>query len=74
MKNSAPFACPKCGEEKGWHCLNDASDNEMSPGKQAVIQGAFGLLGLAVAKAIHKGKKLKYRCANWGFEETYKPD
>ena len=73
MKN-APFACPKCGEEKGWRCLNDPSDNEMSRGKQAVIQGTFGLLGLAVAKSMHKGKKLKYHCDACGFEETYKPD
>ena len=73
MKN-APFACPKCGEEKDWHCLNDPSDNEMGRGKQAVIQGAFGLVGLAIAKSMHKGKKLKYRCDKCGFEETYRPD
>ena len=70
----APFACPKCGEEAGWRCLNDPADNEMSRGKQAVIQGAFGLIGLAIAKAVHKGKKLKYHCDKCGFEEIYKPD
>ena len=26
MKNTAPFSCPKCGEEKGWRCLNDPED------------------------------------------------
>ena len=73
MKN-APFACPKCGEEKGWRCLNDPAENEMGRGRQAVIQGAFGLIGLAIAKAAYKGKKLKYHCDKCGFEEMYKPD
>ena len=57
MKN-APFACPKCGEEKGWRCLNDPADNEMGRGKQALIQGGFGLLGLGIAKLFYKGKPL----------------
>ena len=73
MKN-APFECPKCGEEKGWRCLNDPADDEMGRGKQAIIQGAFGLLGLALAKAFYKGKPLVYRCDKCGYTEKYKPD
>ena len=71
---SAPFECPKCGEEKGWKCLNDPSASEMSRGKQAVIQAGFGLLGVSIAKAFHKGKPLKYRCDKCGYEATFKPD
>ena len=71
MKN-APFECPRCGEEKGWRCLNDPSDNEMGRVKQAVIQSSFGLLGLALAKAFHKGKPLRYHCDKCGFESTFK--
>ena len=71
---TAPFACPKCGGEKDWKCLNDPSDNEMGRGKQALIQGAFGLLGLGIANAFHKGKPLKYRCGKCGFAATYRPD
>lgn len=73
MKN-APFECPKCGEEKGWRCLNDPTKNEMSRGKSALIQASTGLLGLAVANAFRKGQKLKYHCDKCGFEGTFKPD
>jgi len=39
-----------------------------------LIQGSFGLLGLAIAKAFYKGKKLKYHCDKCGFEASFKPD
>ncbi len=70
----APFECPKCGEEKGWKCLNDPSNNEMSRFKQALIQSGFGSLGLGIAKAIYKGKPLKYHCDKCGYEASFKPD
>ncbi len=71
---SAPFSCPKCGEEKGWRCQNDPIDNGMSRGKQALIEGGFGLLGLAIAKLFYKGKPLEYRCEKCGYSKRYKPD
>ena len=74
MKNGAPFACPKCGEEKGWKCLNDPTNNEMGNVARAVIQSAFGLLGVGIAKLFYRGKKLKYRCEKCGFEGSYKQD
>ena len=71
---TAPFACPKCGEESGWKCLNDPSDNELSSGKKALVQAGFGLIGVAIAKSFHKGKPLKYRCEKCGYEEKFRPD
>ena len=43
-KDIAPTACPRCGEEKGWRCLNapdpgeDPSDH---PVKESLKEGRF---------------------------------
>ena len=71
---SAPSTCPQCGEEKGWRCINDHAGDEMGPVKKTLIQGAFGLVGLGIAKAFRRGKNLQYRCDRCGFEATYNPD
>lgn len=71
---SAPMECPKCGETKGWRCLNDPAGREMKRGTQAVIQVGFGLLGLGIAKLLSRRSALKYHCDSCGYEAVYKPD
>ena len=76
FKKNPPKACPKCGKEDGWRVLVDEEPQEyvsqaaaVNPFSAAPIRGTFGqnLTGV-VGK---KGRKLRYRCDNCGFEKAY---
>ena len=74
MAKTAPFNCPKCGEEKEWKCLNDPTDDRSGNVARSFIQAGFGLLGAGIFSLFYKGSRLKYRCGKCGFTSTYSPD
>ena len=78
-KDIAPVSCPKCGEEKGWRCLNapDPSEDQQPKHRQGFLyylldhMGLLGLFGQIAVDAAHGNGKALYHCDKCGYEEKY---
>ena len=89
MKN-APLFCPKCGEEKGWRCLNDPTVNiqleNEHPLADAAVASIFPVVGTVLAffamikglwirlKQLWNKLFLVYKCDKCGYKGFFHAD
>ncbi|MBR3017603.1 MAG: hypothetical protein IKH57_11100 [Clostridia bacterium] len=61
MKETAPYKCPKCGEQKLWRAIS----NPATSGRKLLMSMLFGIFAVSARGTV------VYRCDACGYQDKY---